>query len=83
MLDEKGDMVGTCDEIMGILCHLDVVPEGKDWDYEPFGGQVAEGRIYGRGAIAIRGHSRRLLRYESVEGRRRRSGKEGPPDSGT
>ena len=55
LLDEEGDLVGTSDEVMGILCHLDVVPEGKDWDYEPFGGQVAEGRIYGRGAIDDKG----------------------------
>jgi succinyl-diaminopimelate desuccinylase len=55
LLDEEGDMVGTSDEIMGILCHLDVVPEGKDWDHEPFGGQIADGRIYGRGAIDDKG----------------------------
>lgn len=55
LLDEEGDIVGTSDEIMGILCHLDVVPEGKDWDYEPFGGQIAGGRIYGRGAIDDKG----------------------------
>ncbi|HWQ78870.1 MAG TPA: dipeptidase PepV [Anaerovoracaceae bacterium] len=55
LLDEEGDMVGTSDEIMGILCHLDVVPEGKDWDYEPYGGQIAEGRLYGRGAIDDKG----------------------------
>ena len=55
LLDEEGDIVGTSDEIMGILCHLDVVPEGKDWDYEPFGGQIADGRIYGRGAIDDKG----------------------------
>jgi len=55
LLDEEGDVVGTSDEVMGILCHLDVVPEGKDWDYEPFGGQVAEGRVYGRGAIDDKG----------------------------
>ncbi len=55
LLDEEGDMVGTSDEIMGILCHLDVVPEGKDWDYDPFGGELADGKIYGRGAIDDKG----------------------------
>lgn len=55
LLDEEGDMVGTSDEIMGILCHLDVVPEGKDWDYEPYGGQLVDDRIYGRGAIDDKG----------------------------
>ena len=55
LLDEEGDMVGTSDEIMGILCHLDVVPEGKDWDYDPFGGELVDDRIYGRGAIDDKG----------------------------
>ncbi len=55
LYDEEGEMVGTGDEIMGILCHLDVVPEGKDWDYEPFGGQLADDKIYGRGAIDDKG----------------------------
>ena len=55
ILDEDGEMVGTSDEIMGILCHLDVVPEGKDWDYDPFGGQFVDDKIYGRGAIDDKG----------------------------
>lgn len=53
--DEEGNMIGTSDEIMGILCHLDVVPEGKDWDYDPFGGEIADDKIYGRGAIDDKG----------------------------
>ncbi len=55
LYDEEGDMVGTGDEIMGILCHLDVVPEGKDWDYDPFGGELVDDKIYGRGAIDDKG----------------------------
>ncbi len=55
LLDEEGEMVGTSDEILGILCHLDVVPEGKDWDYDPFGGELVDGKIYGRGAIDDKG----------------------------
>jgi len=31
--------------------HLDTVPPGKEsWEYSPFSGQIADGRIYGRGA---------------------------------
>ncbi len=32
--------------------HIDVFPVGneKDWKYDPWGGTIAEGRIYGRGA---------------------------------
>ena len=55
LYDEAGEMVGTSDEIMSILCHLDVVPEGKDWDYEPFGGQLVDDKVYGRGAIDDKG----------------------------
>lgn len=55
LFDEEGDMIGTSDEIMGILAHLDVVPEGKDWDYEPYGGQLVEDKIYGRGTIDDKG----------------------------
>lgn len=30
--------------------HLDVVPVGTGWTCDPFGGEVRDGRIYGRGA---------------------------------
>lgn len=46
---------GEGGEIMAILTHLDVVPEGNDWTYPPFGGEVHDGRIYGRGAIDDKG----------------------------
>lgn len=46
---------GAGQTIIGILCHLDVVPEGNDWEHEPFGGEVCGGRIYGRGAIDDKG----------------------------
>jgi len=53
--DEEGKVIGTSEEIMGILVHLDVVPEGKDWDHDPYGGELIEDRIYGRGAIDDKG----------------------------
>lgn len=37
------------EKTMGILCHLDVVPEGNDWDYNPFGAEIVDDKIYGRG----------------------------------
>ncbi len=40
---------------MGILCHLDVVPTGEGWQHDPFGGEVVDGRIYGRGAMDDKG----------------------------
>jgi succinyl-diaminopimelate desuccinylase len=35
--------------------HVDVVPEGTGWSVDPFGGEVREGRIYGRGASDMKG----------------------------
>ena len=49
------DVVGTCDEIVGILGHLDVVPEGDDWTVPPFGGEVRDGKIFGRGTTDDKG----------------------------
>lgn len=36
--------------IIGVLAHLDVVPEGLGWTRKAFGGEVQDGRIYGRGS---------------------------------
>lgn len=47
--------VGQGDEMMGILGHLDVVPEGNGWTHPPFGGEIADGRIYGRGTLDDKG----------------------------
>lgn len=55
VLDEQGEIVGVGHEVMGILGHLDVVPEGTDWDREPFGGELVDGKIYGRGTIDDKG----------------------------
>lgn len=42
---------GDGDETVGILCHLDVVPEGNPdkWDSQPFEAVEREGAVYGRG----------------------------------
>lgn len=43
--------------------HIDVVPVGdrKNWTYEPFSGQIENGRLYGRGATDMKGGSAALL----------------------
>ena len=46
---------GEGDEIVGILVHLDIVPEGTGWSHNPYGGEIADGRIYGRGTIDDKG----------------------------
>ncbi|MBW3097577.1 succinyl-diaminopimelate desuccinylase [Pseudohoeflea coraliihabitans] len=37
--------------------HTDVVPPGpaEDWTHGPFSGEIAEGRLYGRGAVDMKG----------------------------
>lgn len=41
---------------LGVLCHLDVVPVSEeDWSYDPFGAQIDNGRMYGRGTIDDKG----------------------------
>ena len=55
LLDENGEITGVCEETLGILCHLDVVPEGKGWSCDPYIGKVENERIYGRGAIDNKG----------------------------
>jgi succinyl-diaminopimelate desuccinylase len=34
--------------------HFDVVPAGAGWSVDPFGGEVRDGRIYGRGACDMK-----------------------------
>ncbi|MFC3771622.1 Sapep family Mn(2+)-dependent dipeptidase [Paenibacillus sp. GCM10012303] len=46
---------GAGEEIAAVLVHLDTVHEGDGWNYDPFGGTVADGRIYGRGAADDKG----------------------------
>ncbi len=46
---------GEGDETLGILAHLDVVPEGQGWTYPPYGGEIHNGRIYGRGTLDDKG----------------------------
>lgn len=41
---------GEGNQIMGVLGHLDVVPIGTGWSVEPFGGQIKDGYIMGRGS---------------------------------
>lgn len=46
---------GESEESVGIVSHIDVVPEGEGWAFDPFGGEIADGRIYGRGAVDDKG----------------------------
>ncbi|MDW7672301.1 MAG: dipeptidase PepV [Bacillota bacterium] len=46
---------GAGEEILAVLVHLDVVPEGTGWDYPPYGAEIHEGQLYGRGIIDDKG----------------------------
>ncbi|MDF2891329.1 MAG: dipeptidase PepV [Clostridia bacterium] len=46
---------GEGEEIVAILVHLDVVPEGTGWSVDPYGGQVIDGKLFGRGSIDDKG----------------------------
>lgn len=51
-----GDIsMGSGEQTMGMLAHLDVVPAGEGWNYPPFGGEIANGNIYGRGTLDDKG----------------------------
>lgn len=47
--------MGDGEETVGILAHLDVVPEGEGWSHPPYGGEIHDGKIYGRGTIDDKG----------------------------
>ena len=46
---------GSGDETLGMLAHLDVVPLGDGWKHDPLGGEIEDGRIYGRGTTDDKG----------------------------
>lgn len=46
---------GSGDELIGIIGHLDVVPEGENWTYPPFEAKIVDNKIYGRGSIDDKG----------------------------
>ncbi|HHW06294.1 MAG TPA: M20 family metallopeptidase [Clostridia bacterium] len=37
------------------LAHLDTVPAGEGWTKDPFGGEIIDGRLYGRGSADMKG----------------------------
>ena len=47
--------IGTGLKKLLYIAHSDVVPVGDGWDFAPFGGEVKEGVIYGRGALDCKG----------------------------
>ncbi|SUY46236.1 dipeptidase PepV [Clostridium putrefaciens] len=46
---------GEGQDYIGILGHLDVVPEGDGWIYPPYAAEIHDGKIYARGALDDKG----------------------------
>ena len=54
--------VGWCEygegtEMVAVLGHLDVVPAGDGWSFDPWGGEIKNDRIFGRGTMDDKGPS--------------------------
>ena len=54
--------VGWCEygdgaEMIAVLGHLDVVPAGDGWSFDPWGGEIKSDRIFGRGTMDDKGPS--------------------------
>ena len=46
---------GEIEDEIGLFGHLDVVPEGIGWTYEPYNAVVKDGRVIGRGSCDNKG----------------------------
>lgn len=47
--------MGDGEELLGILGHVDVVPEGDGWSVDPYSGIIKDGKIYARGSSDDKG----------------------------
>ena len=68
-----GDIsLGSGAQTLGMLAHLDVVPAGEGWSHDPFGAEIDDGKIFGRGTIDDKGpalcalHAMRAVRDAGV-----------------
>lgn len=68
---------GDGPETLGVLVHLDVVPAGEGWVHPPFGAEIHEGRIFGRGVTDDKGpavaalYALKALKEEGIPLRRK------------
>ena len=47
--------LGKGDEMIAVLGHLDVVPAGDGWNHKPFGGELQDNILWGRGTLDDKG----------------------------
>ena len=50
-----GEVIFGGGEEFAVLAHLDVVPAGEGWTHDPFGGEIENGKLYGRGTMDDKG----------------------------
>ncbi len=51
-----GRLLGTGGgKVLVFNTHMDTVPQGTGWTYEPFGGEVVDRQVYGRGSADAKG----------------------------
>ena len=48
---------GEGSEMVAVLGHLDVVPAGDGWTVDPYGAEISDGKIWGRGTTDDKGPS--------------------------
>lgn len=65
--------IGHGEKLIGILGHLDVVPAGKGWSYDPFTITEVNGKLYGRGTMDDKGpviaafYALKYLKEENID----------------
>ena len=60
------DMVPEKETSLGILCHLDVVPEGTGWTNPPYTMTLSGGKLYGRGVADDKGPASSIPIYTHI-----------------
>ena len=64
---------GEGEECVGVLGHLDVVPLGENWDFDPLGCEEKDGYLFGRGTSDDKGptmaayHALKILKDNNVK----------------
>lgn len=49
------DRDGSLERALVLCCHMDTVVVGDGWTVDPFGGEVRDGELYGRGSCDMKG----------------------------
>jgi acetylornithine deacetylase/succinyl-diaminopimelate desuccinylase family protein len=50
-----GRLHGSGGPVLAFNTHMDTVPEGNGWSQDPFGAEIIEGQLYGRGSVDAKG----------------------------